>query len=85
MDYLDERLYDFTGLEDSKVSCQCGDLFNQKVKEALVPVIKECLSFYIDQAGRCLTLAYNVETRKYYWNGEEYETLPEAFKQKGEQ
>ena len=82
VDYLEEQLYDFTACEDSKVTCQCVDSFKRKVKEALLPVIKECLSFYIDQAGQYLTLTYNVETRKYYWNGEECEAIPDVFKSK---
>lgn len=82
LEYLDEQLFDFTSFEDSKVSCKCKELFNQKVKEALIPIIKECLSFDTDQVGNILTLTYNVDTRKYNWNGEEHDAVPEAFRKK---
>ena len=84
VEYLDEQLFDFTSCEDSKVYCRSKDLFNCKVKDALMPIVKECLSFDTDQIGANLTLTYNVETRKYYWNGVEYDSVPEAFKLKEE-
>ena len=84
VEYLDEQLADFTLLEDSRVSCRSKDLFNQKVKESLMPIAKECLSFETDMVGYHLSLTYNVETRKYNWNGVEYEAVPEAFKVKEE-
>ena len=70
--------------EDSKVYCRSKDLFNCKVKDALMPSVKECLSFDTDQIGSYLSLTYNVETRKYYWNGMEYDSVPAAFKLKEE-
>lgn len=82
VEYLDEQLYDFTLCEDSKVYCSDNDLFNRRIKEALMPIIKECLSFDTDQVGTYLALTYNVDTRKYYWNGEEYDAVPEAFRKK---
>lgn len=87
IDYLEEQLCDFTyGIDlDSGVSCSNLVLFNQKVKESLLPLVKEYLTFVDDMVGDLLSLTYNVETCKYYWNGEEYENLPDAFKQKGGQ
>ena len=83
VDYLDEQLFDFTSCDDSNVSCKCADLFNQKVKEALMPIVRECLSFDTDKVGHHLTLTYNVEIRKYCWNGVEYDAIPDAFRLKG--
>lgn len=84
VEYLDEQLFDFTSCEDSKVYCRAQDLFNKKLKDALMPIVKECLSFDTDQIGMYLSLTYNVETRKYNWDGVEYDTVPEAFKVKEE-
>lgn len=80
VEYLDEQLFDFTSLEDSRVYCRYNNVFNQKIKEALMPIVKECLTFETDQVGHILSLTYNVETRKYSWNGEEYDVIPDAFK-----
>ena len=87
LDYLEEQLCDFTyGTDlDSGVSCSNLVLFNQKVKESLLPLVKEYLTFVDDMVGDILSLTYNVGTRKYYWNGEEYDAVPDAFKQKGGQ
>ena len=84
VEYLDEQLFDFTSCEDSQVYCRSIDLFNKKIKDSLMPIVKECLSFDTDQIGSYLSLTYNVETRKYYWNGEEYDSVPAAFKLKEE-
>ena len=86
IDYLEDQLYDFThGTDlDSGVSCSNLVLFNQKVKESLLSLVKEFLSFVDDTVGDILSLTYNVETRKYYWNGIEYDAVPEAFKEKEE-
>lgn len=82
IDYLEDQLCDFThGTDsDSGVSCSNLVLFNQKVKESLLPLVKEYLTFVDDMVGDILSLTYNVETRKYYWNGIEYDAVPEAFK-----
>ncbi len=80
VEYLDEQLFDFTSFEDSRVYCRYNNVFNQKIKEALMPIVKECLTFEADQVGHILLLTYNVETRKYSWNGEEYDVIPDAFK-----
>ena len=87
IDYLEDQLCYFThGTDsDSGVSCSNLVLFNQKVKESLLPLVKEYLTFVDDIVGDILSLTYNVETRKYYWNGEEYDAVPDAFKQKGGQ
>lgn len=84
IDYLEDQLCDFThGTDlDSGVSCSNIVLFNQKVKESLLPLVKEYLSFVDDMVGDILSLTYNVETCKYYWNGEEYDAVPEAFRKK---
>lgn len=84
IDYLEDQLYDFThGTDlDSVVSCSNIVLFNQKVKESLLPLVKEYLRIQDDMVGDILTLTYNVETCKYCWNGVEYDAIPEAFKSK---
>lgn len=46
---------------------------------------KTIVTIILFMVGDILTLTYNVETCKYYWNGEEYDTLPDAFKQKSGQ
>lgn len=84
IDYLEDQLCDFThGTDsDSGVSCSNLVLFNQKVKESLLPLVKEYLNFVDDMVGDILSLTYNVETRKYYWNDEEYDAVPDAFRKK---
>ena len=81
---LDEDLGDFTcGTEaESKVYCKDVAKFNKAVKEALMPLIKEHLSFYMDMVGDHFNITYNVKTRKYTWQGMEYDSLPDAFKEK---
>ena len=85
IDYLEDQLCDFTHGTDSDSGVSCSDLvlFNQKVKESLLPLVKEYLTFVDDMVGDILSLTYNVETRKYYWNGEEYDAVPDAFKKRG--
>lgn len=84
IDYLEDQLCDFThGIDsDSGVSCSNLVLFNRNVKESLLPLVKEFLRFQDDMVGDILSLTYNVETRKYDWNGKEYDEIPEAFKEK---
>lgn len=84
IDYLEDQLCDFVHGTDSDSGVSCSDLvlFNQKVKESLLPLVKEYLTFVDDMVGDILSLTYNVETRKYSWNGEEYDEIPEAFKEK---
>ena len=86
IDYLEDQLCDFTHGTDSDSGGSCSNLvlFNQKVKESLLPLVKEYLTFVDDMVGDILSLTYNVETRKYYWNGEEYDAVPEAFRKKEE-
>ena len=86
IDYLEDQLCDFTHGTDSDSGVSCSDLvlFNRKVKESLLPLVKEFLRFQDDMVGDILSLNYNVETRKYSWNGEEYDEIPEAFKEKEE-
>lgn len=81
---LDEDLGDFTyGTEaESEVYCKDVTKFNKAVKEALMPLIKEHLSFYMDMVGEHFNITYNVKTRKYTWQGKEYDSLPDAFKEK---
>lgn len=81
---LDEDLGDFTyGTEaESKVYCKDVAKFNRAVKEALMPLIKEHLSFYMDMVGDHFNITYNVKTRKYTWQGKQYDSLPDAFKEK---
>lgn len=83
---LDEDLGDFTyGTEAvSEVFCKDVTKFNKAVKEALMPLIKEHLSFYMDMVGSHFNITYNVKTRKYTWQGKEYDSLPDAFKMKEE-
>ena len=83
---LDEDLGDFTfGTEaDSEVYCKDVAKFNKAVKEALMPLIKEHLSFHMDMVGDHFNITYNVKTRKYNWQGKEYDSLPDAFKEKDE-
>jgi hypothetical protein len=85
INYMEDQLYDFTHGADSDPGVCCNNivLFNQKVKEALVPLVKEYVSFRDDMVGDILTLTYNVETCKYYWNGVEYDAIPDAFRFKG--
>lgn len=87
IDYLEDQLCDFTHGTDSDPGVSCSNLvlFNQKVKESLIPLVKEYLTFVDDMVGDILSLTYNVETCKYCWNGEEYDAVPEAFKQRGGQ
>ena len=82
IEYLEDQLYDFAHGTDSDTGVCCSNLvlFNQKVKESLIPLVKEFLNFQDDMVGDILTLTYNVETRKYTWNGEEYDVIPDAFK-----
>lgn len=84
---LDEDLGDFTyGTEaESEVFCKDVAKFNKAVKEALMPLIKEHLSFHMDMVGSHFNITYNVKTRKYTWEGNEYDVIPEAFKYKEEQ
>ena len=81
---LDEDLGDFTcGTEaESEVYCKDVAKFNKDVKEALMPLIKEHLSFYMDMVGDHFNITYDVKTRKYTWQGKEYDSLPDAFKEK---
>ena len=81
---LDEDLGDFTyGTEaESEVFCKDVTKFNKAVKEALMPLIKEHLSFHMDMVGEHFNITYNVKTRKYTWQGKEYDSLPDAFKEK---
>lgn len=81
---LDEDLGDFTyGTEaESEVYCKDVSKFNKAVKEALMPLIREHLSFYMDMVGDHFNITYNVKTRKYTWQGKEYDSLPDAFKEK---
>lgn len=81
---LDEDLGDFTcGTEaESEVYCKDVAKFNKAVKEALMPLIREHLSFYMDMVGDHFNITYNVKTRKYTWRGKEYDSLPDAFKEK---
>lgn len=81
---LDEDLGDFTcGTEaESEVYCKDVTKFNKAVKEALMPLIKEHLSFYMDMVGEHFNITYDVKTRKYNWQGKEYDSLPDAFKGK---
>ena len=83
---LDEDLGDFTyGTEaESEVYCKDVAKFNKAVKEALMPLIKEHLSFHMDMVGEHFNITYNVKTRKYTWQGKEYDSLPDAFKEKEE-
>ena len=83
---LQEQLDDFTGMcnVDSEIYCSDKTAFNKAVKEVLMPVIKEHLSFHLDQVGHHLTLTYDVETRKYTWEGNEFDEIPEVFKSKEE-
>lgn len=84
IDGLDESLADFTsGTEvESEVFCKDVTKFNKAVKEALMPLIKEHLSFHMDMVGEHFNITYNVKTRKYTWNEKEYDVLPDAFKVK---
>lgn len=86
IDKLQEQLSDFTLYcdLDSEVECKNVAEFNRAVKEALMPVINEHLSFYADQVGEPLNLTYDVKTRKYTWEEKEYDVIPEAFKRKEE-
>lgn len=81
---LDEDLGDFTyGTEaESEVFCKDVTKFNKAVKEALMPLIKEHLSFHMDMVGEYFNITYNVKTRKYTWQGKEYDSFPDAFKEK---
>ena len=81
---LDEDLGDFTyGTEaESEVYCKDVTKFNKAVKEALMPLIKEHLSFYMDMVGEHFNITYDVKTRKYTWQGKVYDSLPDAFKEK---
>lgn len=81
---LDEDLADFTyGTEaESEVYCKDVTKFNKAVKEALMPLIKEHLSFHMDMVGDHFNITYDVKTRKYTWQGKEYDSLPDAFKEK---
>ena len=81
---LDEDLGDFTcGTEaESEVYCKDVAKFNKAVKEALMPLIKEHLSFYMDMVGEHFNITYNVKTREYTWQGNKYDSLPDAFKEK---
>lgn len=81
---LDEDLGDFTYGTESESEVYCKDVakFNKAVKEALMPLIKEHLSFYMDMVGDHFNITYNVKTRKYTWEEKEYDSLPEAFKEK---
>ena len=81
---LNEDLGDFTyGIEaESEVYCKDVAKFNKAVKEALMPLIKEHLSFYMDMVGDHFNITYDVKTRKYTWQGKEYDSLPDAFKDK---
>ena len=83
---LDEDLGDFTcGTEiESEVFCKDVTKFNKAVKEVLMPLIKEHLSFHMDMVGEHFNITYNVKTRKYTWQGKEYDSLPDAFKEKEE-
>ena len=82
IDMLNEDLSEFTsGTEvESKVYCKDKSKFNEAVKSALMPIIKKHLSFNMDLVGDILDLTYNVETRKYTWNGKEFDVLPDEFK-----
>jgi len=84
---LDEDLGDFTcGTEiESEVFCKDVTKFNKAVKEALMPLIKEHLSFHMDMVGEHFNITYNVKTRKYTWQEKEYDSLPDEFKCKEEQ
>lgn len=79
---LQEQLDDFTCYcdMDSEVFCKDTNEFNKAVKEALMPIIKEYLSFYMDKVGMHLNLTYNVKTRKYTYEGKEFDSIPEVFK-----
>lgn len=79
---LQEQLDNFTsGIDgDPEVCCNHIPAFNRAVKEALMPVIKDHISYYMAQVGNPLTLTYDVKTRKYTWEGKEYDVIPEAFK-----
>lgn len=57
------------------------DSIEEAVKEALMPLIKEHLSFYMDMVGDHFNITYDVKTRKYTWQGKEYDSLPDAFKE----
>ena len=83
---LDEHLGDFTcGTEaESEVDCKDVAKFNKAVKDSLMPLIKEHLSFYMDMVGERFNITYDVKTRKYTWQGKEYDSLPDAFKEKEE-
>lgn len=83
---LDEDLGDFTyGTEaESEVYCKDVTKFNKAVKEALMPLIKEHLSFHMDMVGSHFNITYDVKTRKYTWQGKEYDSLPDSFKEKEE-
>ena len=86
IDKLQEQLDDFTCYcdVDSEVECKDKAGFNKAVKEALMPIVKEYLSFYMDQIGMFLNLTYDVKTRKYTFEGKEFDDIPEVFKAKEE-
>lgn len=79
---LQEQLDDFTCFcdIDSEIFCKDKNEFNKAVKEALMPIIKEHLSFYMDQVGDHLDLTYDVKTKKYTYEGKEFDSIPEMFK-----
>ena len=81
IDKLQGQLDDFTCLfnSDSEVICMNKPKFNKAVKDALMPIIKEHLSFHMDQVGNHLNLTYDVKTRKYIYEGKEFDELPEVF------
>lgn len=86
IDGLDESLADFTSgtSVESEVFCKDVTKFNKAVKEALMPLIKEHLSFHMDMVGEHFNITYNVKTRKYTWKEKEYDSLPDEFKCKEE-
>lgn len=83
---LDEALGDFACGTEAEPELYCKDVakFNKAVKEALMPLIKEHLSFHMDMVGYHFNITYDVKTRKYTWKEKEYDSLPDAFKEKEE-
>lgn len=84
LDLLNDNLIDYMeGIDvESEVYCPVNkeDEFNQKVKDALLPLINEYVSFHMDMKGTFLELKYNVKYRVYLIGDTEYTEIPEKFK-----
>lgn len=82
VDRLEDKHYDFTGVTDieSEVYVDKFDEYKKEVIDALTPIIKKRLSVYPSQVGQALNFTYNVKTRKYIYEEQEYDELPEPFR-----